>query len=422
MKPACEYPHQFLSLGLCPRCQQPIMDGQLKPDLPGRITAVRQWNMPAIRKALEDEDEEVRVQVMFWVLSSSRGPETDGVLPLLSLALRDSSHRVCRNAVRALYKRGRKLDREQAEHYEQESQRQGEDYALHLLLLGYYFLPATMFKEARRARQKHIFWVIEHADEIAAEKDAELSFYRPEEPEAYERAKYLWLKQIAANGDNLILLGDAAHFFCNDDEEISETLLKKAQSLEPHNPEWHKRLGHLYGLGLRWLTGASRRAAAARSFAEYEKAIACKSEESGRYWILPRIANAAFEAGELEKARAFATDLLLLAEQPGDFYQDGPAIFNGNLILGRLALKSGNIAEAKRRLVESAKWPDPPSGRYYQPNLTLAKEVLERDERDSVVEFLHLCTSFWQTDDHRTEKWIYEIRNGKTPDFIDYCF
>jgi hypothetical protein len=34
-----------------------------------------------------------------------------------------------------------------------------------------------------------------------------------------------------------------------------------------------------------------------------------------------------------------------------------------------------------------------------------------------VVEFLRLCTNFWETDDHRAEQWIYAIEHGQKPDF-----
>lgn len=420
MKPVCKHTHPFLSLGICPWCEQPIMDGQLKPDLPGRTTAVRRWNIPAMQKALENEDQEVRSSVVDDLLL--HGPGADEALPLLRLALSDSAKRVRKNALRALQRIGTELSREQAEQFEQESQRQDEDRALHLLLLGYYFLPSTMFEEADRALQKHFLWFIENAAEIVDE----LLYYPlldpSEEREAYERAKQLWLQQLEAKADDLDILAGAAGFFSMHEKEISETLLKKAQRLEPHDPDWSKRLAHLHALGLRKLTGDSRREAAARSLAEYERAYACESGELQRFWMLPDLAQAAFDAGEWGKARAFATDLLHQAEQPGYFYhKNGSAIFHGNLVLGRLTLQSGDIAEAKRCLLESAKTKGDPCLRSGGPDLTLAKELLERGEHETVVEFLQLCTRFWQPNDQRVERWIYEIQNGKMPDFGPNC-
>lgn len=416
MKPVCMHAHRFLSLGRCPWCEQPIMDGRLRPNLPGRIVAVRRWNIPAMRKALEEEDEEGRSEVVSNLLL--HGPGAEEALPLLRLALSDPAKRVSKHAVHALQKIGTELNREQQEEFDRQSQHQNEDCALHLLLLGYYFLPSTMFEEARRKLQNHFLWFIESAAEIVGDLLYSPHLDPSKDQEMYEQAKKLWFRQLEAKGDNLDILAGAARFFSMHEKEVSETLLKKAQRLEPHNPEWSKRLAHLYALGLSKLTGDSRREAAARSFAEYEQAFACETEELKRFWMLDDLAHAAFDAGEWNKARAFATDLLRQAEQPGYFYhKNGRAIFYGNLVLGRLALKSGDIAEAKRCLLESGKTTGDPVLRSGGPDMTLAKELLERGERETVVEFLQLCTRFWQPDDQKAERWIYEIQNGIMPDF-----
>ena len=49
--------------------------------------------------------------------------------------------------------------------------------------------------------------------------------------------------------------------------------------------------------------------------------------------------------------------------------------------------------------------------------MMLAKELLELGERSVVVEFLKVCCNFWQTSDHRADKWIYILDEGGFPDF-----
>ncbi len=49
---------------------------------------------------------------------------------------------------------------------------------------------------------------------------------------------------------NGCILGNAAAFYTVHDSALTEALLKKAQALEPTNPDWCRRLGILYGLGL----------------------------------------------------------------------------------------------------------------------------------------------------------------------------
>lgn len=68
-------------------------------------------------------------------------------------------------------------------------------------------------------------------------------------------------------------------------------------------------------------------------------------------------------------------------------------------------------------LIESAKMEGSPCLCTGGPNMTLAKELLELGEHAAVVEFLNLCTNFWETKDHRAEQWIYAIEHGEHPDF-----
>jgi len=93
------------------------------------------------------------------------------------------------------------------------------------------------------------------------------------------------------------------------------------------------------------------------------------------------------------------------------------AIHYGNLVLGRLALRSGDREKAKRHLLESAKLSDSSYLCIIGPNMMLASELLELGERAAVVEVLNLCTNFWKTNDHRAEQWIYAIAHGQNPDF-----
>jgi len=214
------------------------------------------------------------------------------------------------------------------------------------------------------------------------------------------------------------VLGNAADFFMLHDRAQSEFLLLKAQALDGGNPRWPERLARLHSLGKSKRPQAERREAAVQAFAELERAYGLESEELKRFWKLPDLAEAAFEAGEVAKARAYASEVLSKSERPGFFYhQDGMAVHYGHLVLGRLALRDGDMEKAKWHLLESGKTKGSPTLSSGGPRMALAKELLDRGERAAVVEFLRLCTAFWKTDDHRPEQWAYAIEHGKTPDF-----
>jgi len=49
--------------------------------------------------------------------------------------------------------------------------------------------------------------------------------------------------------------------------------------------------------------------------------------------------------------------------------------------------------------------------------LTLANELLEKGERDAVLEYLTLCKNFWKMGSSKLDAWINIIRAGGKPDF-----
>jgi hypothetical protein len=53
----------------------------------------------------------------------------------------------------------------------------------------------------------------------------------------------------------------------------------------------------------------------------------------------------------------------------------------------------------------------------FGPNVSLAKDLLEKGERDAVIQYLELCRKFWKLDNGRLDQWIKEIKAGKVPQF-----
>ena len=133
--------------------------------------------------------------------------------------------------------------------------------------------------------------------------------------------------------------------------------------------------------------------------------------------LLGRVAKAAFEAGNIVKAKAKATELLGKYGQDKDSYDYDDAVFQGNQVLGRVALREGNIARAKRHLLASARVSGSPVLSSFGPDMTLAKELLEKGQKTVVLEYLHLCATFWEYKAARLKDWEDDIRKGRMPDF-----
>src|SRR5207249_2578747 len=98
------------------------------------------------------------------------------------------------------------------------------------------------------------------------------------------------------------------------------------------------------------------------------------------------------------------------------YHQDADAIHYGHPVLGHLAVRDGDLERAKTHLLEAGKTKGSPTLVSGGPRMALAKELLERGERQVVVEFLKLCSVFWQANDKRAEQWVYAIEHGEMPD------
>lgn len=344
------------------------------------------------------------------------------ILVLVSVVLSISVTRAedkiaCSDNAIILTTKGGKLSADAASKLEARLKESPDDLPARTQLLGYYFLKTFQSEIARKARQKHILWIIQNKpdSEIAGLPEAEL--YPVFDEEVYSKAKGLWLKQVQVNDTNTAVLENAANFFLIHNKKLAEDFLKKAQSVEPENPKWSERLGHLYSLGISQKTTVSKKESAIKSLEQYEKSFMATSEERNRFYMLDDLAKAAFKAEEIQKAKSHATELLDLASAYQNDWNYGNAIHHGNLILGRIALKLDNIEKAKEYLISSGKTPGSPQLNSFGPNMSLAKDLLEKGESKVVLQYLDLCRIFWEGHGAILDKWESEIQNGKMPDF-----
>jgi TonB family protein len=154
-----------------------------------------------------------------------------------------------------------------------------------------------------------------------------------------------------------------------------------------------------------------------------EQKLADLEQDSGggdamrRFYALNRLANAALTAGAPAKAAAYAEELLAAAALHTSDWNYGNALHDGHTVLGLLALRQGDAAKARERLLASAKTPGSPQLKLFGPNMRLASELLEKGEKAAVLEYLTLCRSFWAAGVTSLSTWSQAVRDGRTPDF-----
>ena len=133
-----------------------------------------------------------------------------------------------------------------------------------------------------------------------------------------------------------------------------------------------------------------------------------------RSFNLPRLAKAALKADAVDKASSYAHELLGSDTTDPNY---GQALHDGNMVLGVIALRQGNVPEAKGYLLESAKSKGSATLNSFGPNMLLAKALLEKGERDVVLEYFESCRSFWTMGAKQLDAWTATVRGGGIPAF-----
>jgi hypothetical protein len=136
-----------------------------------------------------------------------------------------------------------------------------------------------------------------------------------------------------------------------------------------------------------------------------------------RFYAPTQAAKAAFEVGKVDEARQHAEAVLDLAPQYRDDWNYGNAIHDGHMVLGRVALKSGDVETAKRELLLAGATPGSPQLDSFGPNMSLAKDLLEKKQADTVVEYFTLCAKFWDLERGNLKRWGTLAKAGEMPDF-----
>jgi tetratricopeptide (TPR) repeat protein len=286
-------------------------------------------------------------------------------------------------------------------------------------LLGYYFQRSFTEADSRRRKIAHCLWLIRHRPESQI---AGTPFCRVErfiDAAGYRKARALWDKQVRQRHGDTAVLSNAAHFYTGKDQRTAITILKRLQRMEPRNPEWRDRLGHLYHLQAGVGPGLKRnKAAAMRALKEWEAALALLRTDLDRFYLLTHMAPIAVDAGRLPKAVRYARILLRYAGRFRADWNNGNALHYAHSTLGRAALRRKQVAAAKKHLIASARTKGSPQLGSFGPSHDLAAELLARGEAPTVVRYLELCRKFWNMGEKHIDAWTRSIRESGTTDFF----
>jgi hypothetical protein len=207
---------------------------------------------------------------------------------------------------------------------------------------------------------------------------------------------------------------------------LAERYATRARDLDPNNSAFagpsDRQLAATYKLQALQTPDAAERARLLRQrLALLEKSFSTISiNNPGNASELLELARARADAGKMEDASDLARALLRLAPQIERDPQIGMIVdevrHHAHLILGRAALQAGNVPVASEELLAAGKVGGGGTLSSFGPNMTLAKELLEKGGRDVVIQYLEECRTFWKLG-RNLDSWITAIRNGRIPEF-----
>jgi len=300
---------------------------------------------------------------------------------------------------------GKSLLRSKAEGLEADLRKNPEKIDNRLMLIGYYTSNGHGSLDRLRLRA-HVLWMVENHPEHASTAEPSLRDL-PDDPEGNLQILSLWDKTLQARPDDLAVLKNAEKFFFGKDPAEADLLIHRISEKEPNNREWPAELAQLYRMF--GIPGEHIENHAERALEEYRRVLELTKNQAAREALSGEMADAAFKIGDFMAAEELAKIYLKSS--------DRPAVQRANTILGRVALRGGDMAGAKRYLLDSA---NPQAARDIAlsgPTLVLAKELIEHGEREAVLQYLENCLPLWTSGKSVLQIWIADIKNGKTPNF-----
>jgi len=227
-------------------------------------------------------------------------------------------------------------------------------------------------------------------------------------PALFAQRRAEWLACIDSSPRDVYVLEQAADFVAVLDPALAQDLYERSRAIEPDNPRWTLKLAQLHSRNTVRSTDPVGEAKLA--LAEAERALAMGASDTS-------LAQMAFDAGDMVKARAYAEQLISTAAATRDGWNVGNLIHKGNLVLGRIALREGRIGDALIFLERSGEVQGSPQLNSFGPNMSLVKDLLEAGETRAVLAYFERCRAFWKMGGSQLDRWAADVRDGKIPNF-----
>jgi hypothetical protein len=159
---------------------------------------------------------------------------------------------------------------------------------------------------------------------------------------------------------------------------------------------------------------------AARSAQEQRLAAVQQAPQRRFYALAKSVEDAACSRSPARVEDAVSCAIELLAQAPRFAFDTeyGNAIHYSSIVLGRDALLHGEIDNACQYLRAAGHAPSSPQLAMYGPDMTLARELLLKGQKEVVFEYFELCNKLWLNQNRQAlVRWSSDIDSGRIPNF-----
>jgi hypothetical protein len=185
---------------------------------------------------------------------------------------------------------------------------------------------------------------------------------------------------------------------------LAERWLRRARELAPADVEWNVPLGNAIRQRAQRTNDPTEKL---RLLAEAYTLL----PDSAKPGIRADMAVAEFAAGDDASAER---DARAMVDNPSS-----PFEYNlGQSLLGRLAIARGNVAEGKQRLLASLNPPAKFKNPVFEPNMTLAQDVYDSGEHDTIIQFLEASRAVWKSDRGRIDRMLSYVKKAPSADLV----
>jgi hypothetical protein len=218
------------------------------------------------------------------------------------------------------------------------------------------------------------------------------------------------------------------HSLGEPEKAFGEALIERAVALEPDNQTWRRynqsvldsRAAMSNALHMNTGNSSPRSFGGANGLFDAMQANVAAMKGEQHLYALSDLVKQAVRESKFDDAKAIAKEMLGAAAKAPDNQLSGRATFDANLALGSVALQEGDKKAAGHYLIAAAQAKGTPSLGSFGPNMTLARDLLNEGEGDTVLEFFRLMAISWPRESVQFGKWADQVRAGGKPDFGVY--